>query len=254
MWGVHTTPYTATPLAAGTSAVRVSWSLGSYNTVAAVTPTLAAAGVSCVAPCIGNLVNTISPAAFVPAGVVVATTFGGSLAAKGAQLGSPTCVQHLRVYPTYGAFTDSFGNVGPAGSAAPTCVSAPNLTASYGFTTALPGANGACYLNASSAACKTCAGLANLYPPGTFYVSPLLCHATFTGLAPKTAYNFTISSTVTSGGAAVVYTTSAAEVVGGAFSFISNAAPSTGNSVNPAYPLNWALVRDAAPARLRRRL
>ena len=250
MWGVHTTPYTATPLAAGTSAVRVSWSLGGYTFSTSSPPTLAAAGASCVAPCIGNTVNTISPAAFVPVGVTVSSTFGGSLAAKGAQLGSPTCVQHLRVYPTYGAFTDSRGNVGPPGSASPICV-APPASTYYGYVTNYPGASGACFLNASSPDCAACAVLSNPAGyAGKSYVSPLVCHATFVGLAVRTAYNFTVSSTVTSSGGAVAYTTSPAEIAGGSFSFISTAGPSTGSSVNPDYPLNWILVRGDKLARL----
>lgn len=67
VWGVHTTPSSVAATATAT-AVQVSWLLGSYSVSTPLTATLAAFGAACVSPCIGNLVNTPSPGAFVVRG------------------------------------------------------------------------------------------------------------------------------------------------------------------------------------------
>lgn len=174
----------------------------------------------------------------------------------------------------------------PAGSAAPNCQAAANSSLYYGSATVFPGANGACYTNASSPACATCAAAANapsaynvraplpraaapqrvFSPPllrraadasppslqSCQYLSPLSCHATFSGLVPNTKYSFTIASTVTGGSAPGAYLTSAAEIAGGAFSFIAPALPSAAGA-NAGYPLKWVLMADVGQARDRRR-
>jgi hypothetical protein len=168
VYGVHTTPATTVTTAAGTSAVLLTYQVGTYQANSTGAPTLAS---------LGTLVNTVSPGAFTPTGVAVTQTVTLTTP-TGTTVGSPTCLQYLRTYPTYGTANDVNGVTGPAGSASPNCM-AQNVTASgaalaqtttvaaavttgyYGQATNFPGANGACYLNASSAACAACASSAN---------------------------------------------------------------------------------------------
>lgn len=176
-----------------------------------------------------------------PLGLTTSFTFTG----LPAPTVTPVCFKYLRKYPLWGRFTDSHGNVGPAGSAAPTCQAVvPAVPLYYNQPTAWPGADGSCFINASSAACASCSADSNAGVPFP-YVSPLICHATFVGLAPNTVIEYTISGVVDG----VAYTTSAKQIRGGLFSLKT---PSTPDA--PAYPLRWGLLGDpgACDCRMRR--
>lgn len=82
-------------------------------------------------------------------------------------------------------------------------------------------------------------------PPPPFAASVQICHATFTSLAPNKRYDFTISSNVSVSGVNTSYITSAAQVAGGRYSFISTAIPSGrfNDGYNPSYPLHYVLAR-----------
>ena len=263
VWGVHATPATTVSTAAGTSAVLISWEMGTYAVGApgSAIPTVAAAGAACTGTCIGNLVNTASPGSFVPTGTTVTPTI--KLNSVAVVPSSTTCIQHLRVYQNWGTSPDVNNNVGPAGSAAPNCMAAPvqaggavlasttTATNSVGAgyfnqATVYPGANGTCAVNASSATCAACAAAANANA-GYWYRSPLICHAYVTGLTYGKAYTYTISASVAvAGGVTTTYGMPAftTSPTASSFAFIAPAAPSTASAPSTNYPINWVLMAD----------
>lgn len=74
-------------------------------------------------------------------------------------------------------------------------------------------------------------------------MSPIICYATFAGLAPATKISFTITSTVTIGSAVTTYTTTPGVIAGGSYSFLTPSAPSS--APNTGYPLSLAAMADA---------
>ena len=83
---------------------------------------------------------------------------------------------------------------------------------------------------------------------GLTYTSPYICHATLSGLVPNAKYNFTISATVSSNGAAAVaYITPAATVASSGpanYYFTTAPPPSASGSPSAGYPYNWVLMAD----------
>ena len=259
VYGVHVTPATAMTTPTGTTAVLLTYQVGTYQSASTGAPTQAS---------LGTLVNTVSPGAFVPSGVTVTQALTVTGGAATVTTTPSTCIQYLRTYQTWPAANDVNGVAGPAGSGAPNCIAA-NVTATgsapaqgttqavtvnnayYGQGTVLPGASGACYLNASSSACASCALAANANT-GYWYLSPLICHTYITGLAPAALYSYSITATVANTNVANTavpagsYAMPAKTVNSTAttWSFTAPAAPSAAGAPSPSYPLAWALMAD----------
>lgn len=173
---------------------------------------------------------------------------------------APVCIQHLRQYQSWGAFTDANGNVGPLGSAAPTCSS---VAANGGMTVtaagtypsnAFPGVNGGCAANASSAACASCAAGVLAYA-GWNYLSPVVCHGYLTNLVPGATYQFTIATSVVSTATAnaaipvgtTAYTTPSSTIAQGVSTYNFNAPPppsGPGSNQAVVYPYAAVLMAD----------